>query len=696
MWISPLPMTSLARHPESAQPPTSKKPDLGALAVILAAGLLLWGLAYQAPLRATLSIGGNTQTHRRDDDSPFLHGFNASEPFDKQHWQWWELSPGYGYRWTTGNASVELPGVGGGDWVVSLSATSGRPEQAPTRSTWQIGERVTQPLTIPAGLRTYHFLTEADMGGNLHIQMQTPLYASNNDPRDLGFVLHEVRIAPTKQAVRVPALPHIGWLALALVSLFLLSRWLTLGRRAALLAGLAGGGVLAALLVCCRLALTVFAPTLAAMALVCWPLSLLLQGAVWATGVETRRANPMIGLVVLAFALRLGGMLHPHAIFNDHVLNANNLLQVERGEIFFTEGLPAEAGGGQAPYPPGSYLLAAPTQLLAPTSTESRVVMIQSSVALLDSLCVALLWWMLWQAGLGQRAALMGAALYLLPAPHMTSFSIGEYANIGGQAMALPFLALLAWHRANQHQGASSIRYPAVLVLALGMGLLGHMGVSISLLLLLLALWGFRALAVVYHRLRSPGNAAAQQRAHAVLIRLTWTSVLATIGVAVCYYSTPLFVPILAGRLAGQAGGGTGHTTPLLERLAGVGVGMLPIYSHLSPLLAGCGLLGGMLLWQHSRHSRCSSREVPVRELNVVVAAWLAGTLLSFGLLLVANQGVRWSHFLYPALCLGAGPLLAATWRRGAAGRLIAGVGVSSPIIYGLIVWVSQLRDYWH
>ena len=76
-------------------------------------------------------------------------------------------------------------------------------------------------------------------------------------------------------------------------------------------------------------------------------------------------------------------------------------------------------------------------------------------------------------------------------------------------------------------------------------------------------------------------------------------------------------------------------------------------------------------------------------------AGWL-GAILSQGLLLVANQGVRWALFLTPLLCASAGLSLAAYWRRGRAGKLVAGVALVATLVYGLSVWIVQIRDYIH
>ena len=76
------------------------------------------------------------------------------------------------------------------------------------------------------------------------------------------------------------------------------------------------------------------------------------------------------------------------------------------------------------------------------------------------------------------------------------------------------------------------------------------------------------------------------------------------------------------------------------------------------PLLLGPLALIGLGLGL----SRPEWRQRPL--LWVLGAGWL-GAILSQGLLLVANQGVRWALFLTPLLCASAGLSLAAYWRRG-------------------------------
>jgi hypothetical protein len=666
----------------------SSLPEAGALAAVLLAAVVLWTLAYQADDRLRLAIGGDSESHRREDDAPFLRGFNASEPADDQQWQWWTLSPGYAYRWTRGEASITLPGIGGGRWLVALQAGSGRSTAEPAITTWRIGQQPALNLALPATARVYHFLAPADAMGDLRLHFSTPPYSLAADPRELGFTLREVRVSPARQTFTLPALPHVGRLALVLALVYGLARWLALDKRAALALTLAGALLLALLLATQRMALTLFTPVLPGLALACWMLGLLalLAGHAWSTRRQApagaswrmlsanREMGLLIALLLLAFALRAGGMLHPHAIFSDHRLNANNLLELGLGSVYFTEGLPASRGGGHAPYPPGLYLLLAPALLAAPPDIESRVLIVQLGVALLDSLVLPLLWLLLRRAGAGQRAALLGAALYLLPPPMMASFSIGEYANLGGQVLALPVLALLALSSLQRR------RDMLLFAVLLSLALLAHMGVAISLVLLLAAAWALSLAATLNPRARPVWP----------LARLTGGGLLVALFVGSVYYSAPIFTAAYAERLASDSTAASASQPALLPALGRIVVSLFSPDSRILPLLIASGLCGLFLLWQR-RSTRPSTH-----RLGMLLLAWWLGILLSLGLLLIAAQGVRWQHFLYPALCLGAGVALAAFWRRGRAGRLVGLGSVLLLLAHGLGLWVWQLYDYLH
>ena len=684
-----------------------------ALFCILTFACCIWSLAYQLPLAQTIHVGGEVALQRRDDDAPFLRGANGSEPADRVDapgtprgyiW-WWEQSQRTGqppYRWTSAETTLLVPGAGGGPYLVEILARGGRPDGVPTQTLWTPGVAPPLDLSLPAGKpRRYHLLAPADSAGDLRVTMQTTPYVAPGDPRELGFVLHELRLQALGRAPRAPAWPTLGWLALAVGVIYGLARALAVGRVGAL--ALAAGSALlaAAALAAFRPALTVFAPTLALLALSCaalavlaWPLVQVISRR--RSAVESGEVTQLLALVLLAFALRMGGMLHPQALFSDLGFNANNLYRLSLGEVFLTAGLPSDVGGGRAPYPPGFYLVLLPGELLA-VGGAARRLLVQGGAALLDSLSLVLVWALLRRADLGRRAAALGAACYLLPTPALEAFLIGEYANLGGQALALPLLALLGLglvqgtgHRAQGtggrsgtvHRPPSTVHRPPSTVLlaaAVAMALLAHSGVTLSVGALVGAAWGLAWLG----RLR--GRAGPVDP-----LRLTLGAAAGLALALLLFYSAPLFLGLLAERSPRAGGQGT-PPLQIISDTARTLVGIAPPEDRrvpLPPLLGLVGLTGLALALL-----RPAPRQAPLRA---SLAAWWLGTALTLALLTLADQGVRWAIFLYPALCLGAGVALDALWRRGRLGRIAASAALAAIITAGFVIWVVTIRDFIH
>jgi hypothetical protein len=666
---------------------------------VLLVGIVAWTVAYQWPYTFHLAIGGDPATHSREDDRPFLQpfgqpyhenaSFNASQPQPPRgdSTDWWEL-PEAPYRWTTANATMAFPGIGSGHWLVEVRA-SGQPADRPTQSRWSDGTNTVNVAIARQTPRIYRFLAQPDQLGNLILQFRTEPYAAPNDPRSLGFRMHAISLLPT--GLQWPSWAQFGWLAGCVALCYGMARRLGAAQRWAGACALALAALLALLLAAWRMWLTIFTPALLPLLAGCYLLAVVLLQIVDCrlqieqrrTTHDARRANVIVSschrvivsrsvvlLVVLAFALRLGGTLYPHTIFSDIGLNSNNVEEFTVGNVYFTEGLPSEAGGGQAPYPPGQYLVLAPGQLLLPVNDDGRKLLVKIGNALLDSLVVGLLWSMLRRAGASQRVALFGAALYIAPTPLLDSFSIGEFANIFGQGMAMPLLALLAIGgagergHAGEHTGSllHGRRFAVALAL-LGIALLGHLGVTISLAATL------ASLCLLY--LLTP------QSRHS-FVPLVFMGIVAVAFVALFYYSA--FAQLLSERFAG------GAQTPADALSIG---GKIVRQGHLlviSPLLIGLGAFGMLLAGRASQGV----------WLRFMLGAWWLGTLLSFGLLLFANQAVRWQHFLYPALCLGGGLLLAVLWRRGHAARLVVAVALLFIIGQSVALWIERLIDYLH
>jgi hypothetical protein len=647
--------------------------------VALAAGLLLWSLAYQAPYTYRLDLGGNLQAGRRYDDEPFLgDSFNKSEPADP-------IPAGTQLllRWSKAESALVFPGIGGGRWLARIRASSG-PRPEPVTSLWSDGHTSTS-LTIDAAQRDYRLDSGADSAGDLTLRFTTPPLDPPGDPRSLGLVMTRVTLEP-RAGARLPAWRQLALLAVTLALAYLSLRRFALGSAPALACALALAALAALLLARERMALTLLTPRLPAILAGCYALGLILDLALHRSIADCRlqiadkpakpidrrssvvgRRSSVVALILLAAALRLGGVVHPHARFSDDGLNANNLIGLTSGQVYFSEGLPSESGGGQAPYPPGQYLTFAPAQLLVrtmPNDITSIRLILKIANAIWDSLVVGVVWYLLQRCGLRPRAALLGAALYALPPPLLKSLSVGEFANVFGQALAMPLLALLATQ-------TRELRRPpifAALVGLLALALLGHLGVAISVVCLLGclgAIWLGRA---------------ETRRAVPILVL---AGALAVTLVGLFYYTA--LGDLLIDRAPAPA------SVDLAEKLLRELNRSRDLGLH--PLMLALGAIGLGLANLRQRHElpACASR-----ALGRLLLAWWGGTLVSLGLLLFASQGVRWQSFLYPALCVGAGPALSALWPRGRAGKIMSAGLVTFAIWYGLNFWILQLRDYLH
>jgi hypothetical protein len=331
--------------------------------VILLVGVAVAALVYQLPYRHRIDIGGDQATRLRGFDRPFIgqgrnmsygRGFNAEEP-DAPNWYELTQAP---YRWTESHATVHVPGIGGGDWLIAVRALP--PANRPTPSRWGDGARQAEIGLRPnleGRPRVYRMLARADTNGDLILEFLTPRFEAPGDPRDLGFVMYEIGIAALAGA-RLPALPLLGMLAALLALGYGGARRAGVARRQALGAGLVAALGLGLLLARWRLGFTIFAPALLAIAAGCYGLMVvLLRLPVFSAGraatdrpqLAGRQAGVVAGLIVLAFAVRASGLLHPYAWQSDVGLNANNLALpgagVVGGQIYFTEALPARTGG---------------------------------------------------------------------------------------------------------------------------------------------------------------------------------------------------------------------------------------------------------------------------------------------------------------------------------------------------------------
>src|SRR4051812_17920148 len=181
--------------------------------IALLAGLLLWTLAYQVPYIHRLDLGGNLQTGRRYDDTPFLDNFNDSEP---------SPIPDHAtllYRWSRADSTITFPGIGGGSWLARVRASSGsRPE--PLLSQWDDGAH-NYTIAANKARRDYAIFVAPNSAGVPPLPSPPPPLTPAGDPRTLGLVMSRLVVEPVGGA-RVPAARQLALLALALALIYAL------------------------------------------------------------------------------------------------------------------------------------------------------------------------------------------------------------------------------------------------------------------------------------------------------------------------------------------------------------------------------------------------------------------------------------------------------------------------------------------
>ena len=619
---------------------------------LLVAAMVAGGIAaYRVPYSFTLDIGGGPGS-RVYDEPYLLSGFNDDPEPDPG------TEPPGAFRWAFEEARLVFPGLGRGVYAATLRVATARPGTAPTPSHWRSNGA---PLsTIPIGLapRFYHVLLPSE-GPHLDLRMSTPPFGAPGDPRPLAFgadVLHVAALAPA-----APAWPVLGWLASSVALAYRLLRRGGIGSRLAAGIGLGLVAVLVWWLAWERLSLTGFAPRLCGVLLAGYLLSSFLSsvlsslGAAVGLSLAPREARMLTTLVVLAWIIRLGGLLHPQAYTSDLGLHMHNLEGVVRGEIIFTEDLPSEAGGGPAPYPPAQYVMLAPWRLLASTR-----LLTMAGNTLADSLVIVALGLLLHAAGAPLPEMVFGAALYLFATPLLISLSVGEMANVWGQALVGPLaLVILRWQQAPPGR-----RPDLLMVVAMSVVLLGHFGVFLSLLIFLAAYSGLLLI------LRGP------------FLHFATLAGLAVLMVTLLYYGA--FMTILVGRGGAGVPFGWGR---LRDELAGA----LGLVGSVGPLLSILGLAGLILLVRDMRlHGTTGA------ALGPLLVAWCLSTIVSLGSLLWTQQALRWEAFLFPALALCGGVALAGLHRRGRLGMALAYALLGLTCVRGASLWYWQIATYQH
>ncbi len=677
---------------------------------VLAVALLIL-VAYQARPSYEVTFGGPT-------DGPLLRGFNTAEVAGGP-------TPTT-FRWTRGDSWIVLQDVGQQDFDMVLSANGWRPPgQPPARLRIEAGGKTlldTAPAPAPADYR-FSVPRDAVHSGTLVLHLVSNAFIPPNDPnpRPLGVSVTRLKVTPGTAPERFIAPPADiwGWLVVAAGLLGLTLSLLGWG-----VGGIALGtslvGVLAAwLLVLDRLWLTsqgwyVTWPQSVSVAILVVLLLWLVGG--WLLRLGGMRWSPwqrraFLTMLMLAFAVRLAGELHPQIFIVDLVFHQHRLHQVETGQLLFTIKS-AEWGGHDTFYLPTAYVFMLPFRWLF-TDQLTHIKLFNVALGALGAFPV---FYLARKAMDDGRAGLIASALYLMLPIAVLPLSWGVTSNLFGEFFALCSLAIAVGAYPNIRPNRPAFW---ALLFTLLIALLSHPGVVqltgvafafISLLWLVSrriiaarrgAVWTLASLAsaavlaymfyyshfaadMINTLQQIQAERAAQAKPGVLHLKIGGSVADASLGLVVRYVDN--WRDWFLGGLRGfwQEAQAYYCVWPLPAAILGY-VLIWPPFTREASISRSFRILhSAFRIWNipHSAFRTCLVLAAVGWALAVVIFA-VAGWLL--------NLYVRYSLFALPVVALGAGILLSGTWRKCRYGPLLTMMLVLLFAVQALALWQYRI-----
>jgi hypothetical protein len=586
------------------------------------------------------------------------------------------------YRWTTGEGTIRLPGIGRGAWQLALMATTSHPDGSPVSAQLLANDGLIAQLPESGERRRYKLLIPASMadGGDLELRLRASTFS---DPRPLGLLVEQLHVSPVGSApllapwatlLALVALPLSGYAGLVR---FRTPRWL---------AALIAAGLLLAVSYAIYHAhgpMGYYLPRLAALGVGSLLLALLLNPLVgWAFARAGVPLAPWLrdGLMLLFLGglwLKAGAMLWPYFVGIDvswHMERMRWVLDGRLAEMYapggFSESvMPASEWGDEKPLIPYSpfFHIFATVFTLAPLPA---VLTAHLFSTLVDTSRVFLVALLARKGGLSSRVALAAAALIAVTPVTFLLHSWGNIPTTFGLWWTLLSTTFIvaAYRRLDR-------RWPFVtLALMLTATFLMYtvsgvfMGGFLVFLIALLLLGG--------RAQRGPALA------------LLWATV-AGAGLALLIYYGQYIPPMIERTLPY-------FTQTVREGQEAVGVAQESLGTYLSKHPArldysGRPLYYGLLLpLLFYLPALALIRRPPLRA--VLVAALLLALLFTFVGLRVPMVDKQ-LFYLIPFAALSGGLVFAALWRRGWAGRLVLLACYLFTLAAALDLWIYRVAN---
>lgn len=724
-----------------------------ARAPLTAVGWLLAGLSLAALLIAAafqthpvtdLAIGNRTQ------DDALIRAFHAAERQPAS-------VGGRVYRWSQGESSVVLPGIGRTAATVTLTLAGGANPNPEVRVLANGGELTRLRLTPEFADYTLPLPAPYLTTGNLTLTLESSTFRSPSDRRELGVLVGRVRVEPSGGLARPPARPALAlWGVVALLTLALVAVGLRV--REAAIAGAAVALALAVGLIWLRLFVTVAAEEWLSAAVATLLLAVALRllvppvlrrvlpqsvagsrraaAEVVAAGVSlpgdrsrltpappdtaASRLSPadyrwLLAAVIAVFAVRLGGLWHPATIVSDLLFHVHRFEDVLRGEWF--QQIPAVFDAGRpVPYPPAAYALFAPFARVVP----DYATLLTVGTQLLDALRSLTVGVVAWRVA-GSRVAGASAAFIAGGVPvAFLLFSWGNLTDAVGEVALTLIFALLALALPRLWEPHFAVVFVAVTLFAL----LAHIGVAVATLVCIGAAVGVIGAWLLW---RERSFAALRDVGPVVLL-----TVAAALFAVALYYRIPLTEPrvVVAESLSDA-------TTVDSRDLGGYVIGAprpdatigLPATRTDNPLVAVAGQLV-MESWAYYRlwpvllapfgvwllhRGRSTAFPVPgaedartfavttptthdargTRHAALVMLGWLLGTLALLVIGVLTGRFVRHAVSAIPAVAVGASAVIAYAWR-WRWGRVAVVALLVATAAMTLLIWYGRITRTYH
>lgn len=632
-----------------------------ALLAVLAFGLFF--LTAQLPFRYAFQVGIERGPVS---DLPFLTGFNGGELVT------WDDS----WRWSRGEARIEVPGIGQRGVIVAMNVVSHRaqwqPETAPATVELQIGVRSPVAITLRQESAHYQFLVppEAMQGGVLRIGIATEPWRNVEDNRtELGIAIGRFLTVTTVPAAGIvwpdPGL-LVAWpIGIALIWLAL--RALNFAPRQAfwLTLPLAIGLPLLALLEAPRLSfgnrwfiangLISIATALVCVAIVP-PILRRLK-----VPVTPPVLRWLLLLIVMTFAIKYGGQLYPYSMPGDLQLHVNRYMLTVFGNVY----IPAQHRGLPFPFPSGLYVLIAPFHLTG----LSIHFLFELFAGLFEASSILIMYILLARVTGSPRLGLFAAATYALSSAGFMNAWFSFQTQVATQWFSVFLAALLAirWPQYNHWPTWWGLVVLFILVF------LGHIGSFINT-----AMLGLLIIPVLWWLARDD----AERRGVRWLLG---AGLAAAAFVGVFYYTA--FWDMVVEQITGIATVGlTGVTerapiprTTTLRVLWNEGLiihyGFFPILlAFIGAFLAATGSLRRSIL-------------PPLLWLTFFVATFQG----LIPLVTLSSITTRWLTFAGWAIAVGCAIGLAYFWRRGRTARLVSLLMLAYVSWLSVIVWIDAM-----